>query len=189
MSFAELIDKTAPIEDIAQHLDALAPADRVREVREIGRRLQTKLWDLAKGRHALSVQRFVDAPDQTVIYEGKNTVPVFSFFQKRFFRPKDGPVVGYNHNGGFVTGLVGPGYFLTEDSADGEILFDYTRLPSLQPPEWPAIKPNTGFAAGLVYGGMKDYIRWVSDTTVIGAAFIAGKPRNQYFLLTRAAAS
>jgi hypothetical protein len=187
MSLATMIEKGASHADISAHLDALAAADRVAEVRQLGHREQEKLWELTKGKAPIDVATFVNATEQTIIYEGKNTLPAFSFFQKRFWKPKAGEIVGYNHNGGFVTAVTGPGYFLTVNADDGEILFDYTREATIRPPEWPELKPNTGMLAGVVYGGMKDYCRYVAKGTVIGAAFKGGKSRNQFFMLTRAA--
>lgn len=186
-TLAQLVAKGASHAELAAHLDALDPSARIAEVRQMGRAEQSKLWELAKGKSTLELDAFVGAQEQTVIYEGKNVLPVFSFFQKRFYRRASGVVVGYNHNDGFTTFFAGPGYFSVSGAADGEILFDYTRLPDFQPPGWPAIAPNSGIIPGAVYGGMLDYIRSVGRTTVIGAAFKGGKPRNQYFMLTRAA--
>lgn len=185
-SLIELVEKDAPLKDISAHLDSLAAPDRIGQVRVMGHRDQEKLWKIAKGGAPVELSTFVDSTESTVIYEGKNTLPAFSFFQKRFWRPKAGDIVGYNHNGGFLTAITGPGYFLTTGADDGEILFDYTRDVSLQPPGWPAVKPNSGLLAGAVFGGMKDYCRYVARGTVIGAAF-KDKPLNQYFMLTRAA--
>jgi hypothetical protein len=187
MTLAEMIEKGASLADISAHVDALAASDRIAQVRMLGHREQEKLWEIAKGRAPLDLSSFVDATESTIIYEGKNTLPAFSYFQKRFWRPASGDVVGYNHNGGFVTALTGPGYFLTVGADDGEILFDYTKSVSVQPPGWPALRENSGMLAGVVFGGMKDYCRYVARGTVIGAAFKGGKPRNQYFMLTRAA--
>jgi hypothetical protein len=186
-SLIELVEKGAPLADISAHLDALAPHDRVGQVRVMGHRDQEKLWQIAKGGAPIELASFVDSTEQTVIYEGKNTLPAFSFFQKRFWRPAAGDIVGYNHNGSLVSALSGPGYFLTVGADDGEILFDYTRDVGLQPPGWPQFKPNTALPGRLVFGGMKDYCRYVAKGTVIGAAFKTGKAMNQYFMLTRAA--
>lgn len=181
-----LVDRGAGFQDISTHLDALPAADRIAEVRQMGHRQQVKLWALAKGKGSLDLSTFVDAVERTVIYEGKNSLPMFTRFQKRFWRPSQGDVVGYNHNGPFLSFLTGPGYFLTFPASDGELVFDYTRAATLRPPEWPEIKPNQGLIAGNVYGGMLDYIRFVAKGTIIGAAFRGGKSRDAYFMLTRA---
>jgi hypothetical protein len=184
-TFASLIARGAPIVDIAVHLDGLDAVQRIRQMRGVGRALQRKLWGLAKGNGALDLAAFVDQNEKTVIYEGRNTVPLFSYFQKRFFRTATGEVTGYNHNTG-LSALPGPGYFMVTSTEDGELCLDYTKVPPAAPPGWPKVRLNRGLLAGLVYGGMQDYLRVVSETTVIGGAFRAGKARNFYFLLTRA---
>jgi len=45
MSFAEMIDKGAAIEEIGAHLDSLAHADRVREVMAVNGGHLTKLFE------------------------------------------------------------------------------------------------------------------------------------------------
>ena len=185
MSFVEMIDKVAPIEEIGAHLDALSAAERVREVMAINGSQLAKLFELCKGKTAVTMEEFVPKKDETIVYELKNGLPLFSINQKRFFRPKEGEVVGYNHTDAFAAFFAGPGYFFAKDGDGGELLFDYTRLPTLQPPGWPEIKPNArGLIPRATYADMIDYCRRVSKHTVIGAAFRHGKPRNQYFILT-----
>jgi hypothetical protein len=185
-SFRSLIEKDAPFDALGGHLDALEAERRIAEVRTLGASEQKKLWAVVKGKGELDLATFVGGYGRTAIYEGKNTLPTFSFFQKRFYcREPSSEVVGYNHNSGFVTLFAGPGYFLPTAAADGELLLDYTRTPREAPPGWPELRANTGLIPGIVYGGMLDYVRYVSKDTVIGAAFKNGKPRNQYFMLTR----
>ncbi len=184
-TFVSLIDKGASATDIAAHLDGLDEGERVGQVRACGGSQQKKLWDLIEGHGKVDVSGFVPDSEQTVIYAGRNSLPVFNFFQKRFWRPADGgPIVGFNYQS--MSKFTGPGYFHTKDWEKGEILFDYTELPTLRPPGWPAIKPNKGLIAGPVYGGMKDYCRRVSEKTVLGIATKMDKPMGQFFLLTHA---
>src|SRR5439155_1005398 len=74
-------------------------------------------------------------PDgQTVIYAGKNSLAMFTHFEKRFVR-QGGAVVGYNNQSmSFVTG---PGYFTVVQAPAAErareLLFDYTRVPAGAP--------------------------------------------------------
>lgn len=183
-TFVSLIERGASAEEIAGHLDGLDEAARIEQVRACGAGNQKKLWEIIAGK-TVNVATFVPESDATVIYAGRNSLPVFSLFQKRFWRPADGgSVVGYNHQ--TMSPFTGPGYFHTKDSDNGELLFDYTELPTLRPPGWPPIKPNKGLIAGPVYGGMKDYCRRVSKDTVLGTAHKNGKPMGQFFLLTRA---
>lgn len=187
-TFASLTERGATLADLGAHLDALDPKTRIAQVRALGMPLQKRLWDLAANGRSLDLATFVEGVEKTVIYEGKNSLPAFSYFQKRFYRTASGEVFGYNQNPAFTSFLTGPGYFIVEPAKDGEILFDYTRVPKTKPAGWPEIQANerAGLIGGLVFGGMLDYIRYVSRHTVIGAAFKGGKPRNQFFLLTRA---
>ena len=119
-------------------------------------------------------------------WAGKNSLALFTHFEKRFAR-QNGVVVGYNFNPG-IAWFTGPGYFTTVQAPDRprEILFDYTRVPSTPPAGWPPVKPNSGGTAKLVYGGMHDFCRRVSSTVIIGAATRLGKPIDAYFVLARA---
>lgn len=186
-TFTSLVQEGAPAADIAAHLDALSPRERVAECLALPGKLEPKLFELVKGAGALDVDDFVGATCETVIYELKNNLPVFNVSQKRFYKPEEGEIVGYNHTTGLAATFAGPGYFFAKNGDDGELVFDYTRLPTLQPEGWPEIRPNTGLIPGLTYGNMLDYVRRVSKHTVIGAAYKGGKPRNAWFLLTRAA--
>ena len=186
-TFSDLIAKGAGAATIAAHLDGLPPARRVDEVLGMPGNLQPKLFDSVKDQGSVTLDTFVEATGDTVIYELKNNLPAFNVSQKRFFRPEQGEVIGYNHTGGVAAFFAGPGYFYAVDGEHGELVFDYTRLPTLQPPGWPEILPNKGMLRGVTYGNMLDYCWPVSKHTVIGAAFKDGKPRNAYFILTRAA--
>lgn len=187
-TFTSLVQGGASATKIADHLDALTPQARVDECLALPGKLQPALFDLVKGQGELTIDDFVGATGETVIYELKNNLPVFNISQKRFYKPSEGEVVGYNHTTGVAARFAGPGYFFAGNSSDGELVFDYTRLPTLQPEGWPEIRPNTGLIPGMTYGNMLDYVRRVSRHTVIGAAFRNGKSRNAWFLLTRSAA-
>ncbi len=186
-SFSDLVTKQAPPADIAAHLDGLSAEQRVKECMDLPGKLQSPLFDLVKGAGQLTIDEFVGSTCETVIYELKNNLPVFNISQKRFYKPEEGEVVGYNHTVGLAATFAGPGYFFAGDADDGELVFDYVRLPTFQPEGWPEIRPNTGLVPGIVYGNMLDYVRRVSKDTIIGSAFRDSKPRNAWFLLTRSA--
>lgn len=186
-TLTELIRASASAADIAHHLDEQTAQERVRQGLACSARDLKRLYERVKGHARLEVTSFVPAVEATVTYELKNSLPIFNVAQKRFFRPATGEVVGYNHTGPLLP-LTGPGYFFVINGDDGELVFDYTRLPVLRPPGWPPVEPNTGLVAGPTYANMLDFVRFVSKHTVIGAAFRGGKPRNAYFLLTRSAA-
>ncbi len=184
-SLSELLKRSASASDITAHVDALTPRQRVQQCLAVAGRQLPGLYESMRGHLASDVATLASPPKQTVIYELRNSLPVFNVAQKRFYRPDTGEVIGYNHTGALAS-LTGPGYFFALDGDDGEIVFDYTRLPDLRPPGWPAIRPNTGLIAGATYSNMIDYVRAVSSHTFVGAAFRRSKPRHAYFLLTRA---
>ncbi|MBK7579976.1 MAG: hypothetical protein IPI67_07185 [Myxococcales bacterium] len=150
------------------------------------------LWELMK-EQPVDADHFVpsgvDAMKE-VIHHGKNTLPAFTHFQKRFCRADDdsGDVYGYNF--GSTLWLTGPGYFVAHAAKDekdppSEYLVDYTRIPPKKPDAWPDIRDNEGGISALVYGRMKDYMRKVSDHVSIGKAYKQGKAIGAYFMLCR----
>lgn len=177
-------DCTQPM--LAAHLDALDVEARVRECRALGKRLQRRLWEVAADAPAFTLEDLIPSTETgTVIWAGKNSLPMFTHFEKRFAR-QNGVVIGYNESPG-IAWFSGPGYFTTVQAPDRpkEILFDYTRVPATAPAGWPPVKANTSGTAKLVFGGMHDFCRRVSQTVIIGAATRLGKPIDAYFVLAR----
>ena len=72
-----------------------------------------------------------------------------------------------------------------EGEREGELVIDYSKIPKQKPASWPAIKSNEGGLAGIVNGGMIDYLRGLSSHVSIGVAYKDGKHRNQWFALVR----
>jgi hypothetical protein len=121
---------------------------------------------------------------QTVIFAGKNSLPAFTWFEKRFAR-QGGDLIGYNHQS--ISWLTGPGYFTVVPASNrpGELLIDYTKVPASGPAEWPAVKPNSAGLSRFIYNNLHDYLRRVSRDVVIGEATRLDKPMGSYFLLAR----
>ena len=189
-SLAARLDEPTGISagDLHQALDALDGDGCVAFVGCLNGRRQQHLWDLVEAHMEASVaQVFPDdqPPGQTAIFEGRNSMAIFKRFQKRFTRPEGERILwGYNEQA--WAWFTGPGYFVAEDQPDdGTLLFDYERLPASPPEAWPALKPNAGFPAGIVYGNMTDVVRAVSRDVLIGKAFLKGKSRGQFFTLGR----
>jgi len=173
---------------ISAFLDGLAHAERVEAIRALGgARLQARLYEAVADAPCVTLTDLVppDAPPlREVIFEGKNSLPAFTLFQKRFCRPSTGrgELWGYNHQA--LAWLTGPGYFVVHDDRDGAAI-DYREVPPGHPPTWPEVRPNHRGFSRFVYHDMVDYLRRVSADVFIGRAHRGGKPRSNYFLLCR----
>lgn len=184
----ELLARPTSHAEISSHVDALPAEERLAQVLAVkGRRLKA-LYEAVKDAPPVSLEEFLPLEERgTRIYEGRNSLLLFTRFQKRFHRLEDGTVVGYNHQ--FWSFLTGPGYFVTrlakEDGPHaGELLFDYTSVPGGAPPGWPRYKANDRGFSRLVYMNMKDYCRRVGSGIVVGKAYALGIDRDAYFSLT-----
>jgi hypothetical protein len=182
-------------QEIADFLDGLSSADRIEAVRGLGRPEQRRLYRAVDGFLPLRLTDLVppSAADlETVRHFGRNTLPAFTLFEKRFCRPrgadarKPGELWGYNHQ--TLSRLTGPGYFVArEDPTRPEVLIDYTALPSERPADWPEIRPNELGLSRLVYGHMIDTLRRVSEHVTIGSAARRGRDLGSWFVLARQA--
>lgn len=191
---AMIIDRDASPDAIAKLLDGLPDEMRPRVVRTLGPVSQKALYAKAQGFAALSLVDIVPASIgdlEEVRHLGRNTLPAFRIFEKRFCRlagsDAENPdmLAGYNFQ--TMSPITGPGYFLArQDEARGEILVDYGRLPDSRPPDWPEIRPNERGLSRFVYGFMIDTLRRVSEHVTIGSAARKGKDMNSYFVLCRA---
>jgi hypothetical protein len=159
----------------------------------VGRAGQRRLYAAVAGHGAVRLADLVP-PDrralETVRHFGRNTLPAFTRFEKRFCRPPDedaaAPRALWGYNATRVAPLVGPGYYVARDDAvHGEVLIDYTRIPPSAPPGWPAPKGNEGGLARFVYGHMVDRLRRVSEHVTIGSAARHGRELGSWFLLCR----
>ncbi len=181
--------KKARLSDALNRMDAKSRLSTVMSIEPKGQRA---LWEMFADDPA-DADHFVPSgtdPLKPVIHHGKNTLPVFTFFQKRFCLADDdsGELWGYNHG---VTGwATGPGYYVahgTEDEKEppGAYVIDYTRVPKKKPESWPEILDNKARLGRFVYHGMKDYMRKVSEHLSIGRAYKRGKPMDAWFVLCR----
>ncbi len=184
-----LLENGAPASQIASHLDALSHAERKAEALALSGKQVRALYDAVADAAALTLEDIVPADHKgTIIYEGRNSLPMFTRFQKRFTRVKGGTIVGYNHQSmAFVTG---PGFFVVkEPSGKGEHptepYFDYTEAPPVVPSDFPPYKANEKGLSRAVYMGLVDYMRRVAKGILVGRAFKKGAPEGSYFLLVR----
>lgn len=185
---AELSDLPA----LARRLEAGDEDARVDFVRGLGKADMVALWDACEGR-AAAIDDFVPAGTRLgreIIHKGKNSLPVFSHFEKRF-TPADGrpeEVYGYNHTPmNFTT--AGPGYFVGHlDPQERAFGINYYRVPPATAPlpaSWPRVRDNHFGLQRFIYAEMIDYMRRVCDGVTIGRAWRRGVRTDNYFVLAR----
>lgn len=192
MDISSLIFPKVDLEAVAHAFDGVGHEGRVQTVVELGKREMMALFDAAAESPATTLEDFVPAdiePMTEVIHHGKNSLPAFSRFQKRFCRPEEGApddqLWGYNHNTPWLQTLTGPGYFVARPWKDGGIVIDYTMLPPKHPASWPEILPNTARLSRFVYNGMQDVMRKLSEHVTIGRAQRGDKLMDAWFILVR----
>ncbi len=184
---AEPVDTAA----IADLLDHLSPGDRRQAIAALGGPgLQGRLYAALAGGPPVSLADLVPAdapPLREVIYHGKNSLPAFTLFQKRFCRPAGGAtdaLWGYNHQQ--LAWLTGPGYFVVREEPGRGAAIDYRQVPPQGCPGWPPVQPNDRGVSRLVYKDMVDYLRRVATHVFIGCATRRGREIGSYFVLSRA---
>lgn len=179
--------------EVAAFLDGLSHPDRVRAIRSAGRTPQRRLYAAVAGHGRVGLADLVPPARgafETVRHFGKNTLPAFTHFEKRFCRPEGEPAAAPRELWGFnfqsLQPLTGPGYYVAyEDAPHGEVLVDYTRVPPSAPPGWPAVRGNERGLSRFVYGFMVDRLRRVSEHVTIGSAARHGREFGSWFLLCR----
>ncbi len=175
--------------DVGRHLDSLTPEERLRQVLSVKGKWVKALYETAAGSAPVSLEEFVPESTKgtTVIYEGRNSLAMFTRFQKRFLRTQSGVIVGYNHQS--MQWVTGPGYFVFQ-AADGEppvpneAYIDYITEPPEIPEGWPPYKPNTKGLSKSVYANMHDYMRRVANGVYVGKAYRGSEDIGAYFSLT-----
>jgi hypothetical protein len=178
---------------IAGLLDALDSEARIAAIRSLGRAAQRALYRAVEGFRPVTLTDMVPADVDdfaTVRHYGRNTLPAFSLFEKRFTRPpgedreKPGELFGFNFQS--MQPVTGPGYFSArQDARRPEVLVDYTRVPETHPLGWPEIRPNERGLSRFVYGYMVDTLRGVTEHVTIGSAARKGRDMGSWFVLCR----
>ncbi len=179
--------------EIARLLDGLTPIERVAAVRALGRTQQRGLYAAVEGFLPLRLTDLVAPATADLVpvrHYGRNTLPAFTLFEKRFCRPggqdreKPAELWGYNHQA--TAWVTGPGYFVAaEDPARPEVLIDYTRVPTGRAEGWPELRRNERGLSRFVYGFMIDRLRRVSEHVTIGSAARRGRDLGSWFVLCR----
>jgi hypothetical protein len=171
--------------ELADWLDRLSPASRIAECLALSADQQKRLWQVASamGSGTSGGSLVATADGETAVFAGRNSLRMFTRFEKWFSR-QGSEMVGCNrHALGWFTG---PGYFtVQEDSRSSLLRFDYGRVPNQEPAGWPRVAGNSGIFSGTVYGGLLDEVVWVAADVLVGSALRRGTPLNSYFVLVR----
>ncbi len=199
MNVDVLLDKKdLDLNRLAEVLDGLGHPGRLDTIRGWDKDVMARLYEAVKGHKPLTLDDFVPPsvdPLVEVIHHGKNSLPAFTHFQKRFCKPKveqgaepAAELWGYNHQ--TMAPVTGPGYYVTHlpagrDGAEGEVDIDYTKLPPGKPEAWPPILSNDARLGRFVYAGMIDIMRGISTHVTIGRALKGGKFMDAWFVLCR----
>lgn len=178
---------------IATLLDGLSHAERVAAVRSLGRAPQRALYAAVEGFRPLHLTDLVPEGVDDLVpvrHFGRNTLPAFTHFEKRFCRPRghdrQKPEELYGFNFQQLQPITGPGYFVArEDPNRPEVWVDYTRVPPTHPDGWPEIRSNERGLSRFVYGFMVDTLRGVSEHVSIGSAARKGRDLGSWFILCR----
>jgi hypothetical protein len=191
MDLRNLIWPRVDLERLCTDLDELGHEGRLWSVHQWGRQEMAGLWEAtAAGVRPLLLEHFVPStvePFLEVIHHGKNSLPVFQFFQKRFCRPRN-PELGerlFGYNAQALAAVTGPGYFVARAAAEGAVCLDFTTLPSDKPSSWPHLVPNTTRLARFVYGGMLDVMHRVSSHVTVGRTRRREHWEDSWFVLVR----
>ena len=175
--------------EVTAHLDNLNHPERVAQAVALCKAEQMTLWEIAANSKPLTFEYLLPRDAASLVpypFEGKNSLPLFTRFQKVFYLDRKRNLCGYNNQA--MMRFTGPGYYMVQmnPKAAGEIQVDYTRLPDEHPEGWPEIESNMKIRSRFIYGGTKDNLRWVSKDVVIGRAFKMGeRPMPNWFILCR----
>jgi hypothetical protein len=176
------------VSGLAAYLDRLDSERRVAETRALAGAEQARLFEAAAGVRPVTLGDFVPVavpPLHSVIHYGRNSLPLFRLFEKRFCRPDrdGGELWGYNEQPWKM--LTGPGYFVARQESAEEVVIDYCEVPPRKPVEWPPILPNSARLSRFIYHRTRDFMRGVSQHVTIGRATREGKPMDNWFVLCR----
>jgi hypothetical protein len=171
-------------------LDALDHPARMSAALALTAAQQAALFDAAKGHRPITLEDFVPRARgelSPVIHHGRNSLPLFTRFQKRFARApsSEAPEELWGYNEQAMRAFTGPGYFVAYPLGDGEVNIDYTRLPPRGAPGWPAVLSNSARLSRFIYNGTQDLMRGVSAHVTIGRASRGAKVMDNWFVLVR----
>jgi hypothetical protein len=194
MDLRNLIETHFDLRRLSKDLDELGHPARLWAAYQWTHADMAALWEGAKGFRPIALDDFVPptvGPLMEVIHHGKNSLPAFQFFQKRFCRPKQPPrdgtkgsLLGLNRQA--ISFVTGPGYFVAHPATDeGEVDVDYTMVPRERPETWPPIVPSSARLGRFIYHGTIDVMRGISSHVTIGRAKRKRGWMDAWFILVR----
>ncbi len=164
---------------LSASLDRADHAARLAIVASWPREAYGALYRAARGHVPIEHRHLVPdgvAAQTEVVHVGRNTLPVFRSFQKRFIRIDSVPPVVAGYNAQPWRWLTGPGYFQVVSGTGecaGELIIDYAAVPSAKPAHWPEVTTNQHGLGKIVYGGITDHLRGLSQHVTLGCAINA----------------
>lgn len=196
MSLSQLLSNPqASIGEIGAYLDALDAPSRWADLDTLSGKQLRLLFERAASAPPITRDFFVPAgvgAGVEVIHDGKNSLPLFRRFQKRFCRPQDGSPRLFGYNEGSTRPWIGPGYFVAHDSDGqgwserGAVVVDYWLTPDGPVVEgWPEVVSASRGLQFFVYHHTRDFMRPVSKHVSIGAAYKNEMAMGAYFVLCR----
>jgi hypothetical protein len=184
-----LLKGTISPREVADYLDSLDHNTRLASIRSLAPKDLKNLFDAVDGFRKTTIDDVVPREKGervTVRHYGKNSLPAFTIFEKRFLRPSpdSAELWGFNFNN--LVPITGPGYFVARNAPDrGEVDIDYTAVPPEAPSGWPEVQPNEKGISTLVYAHMVDRLRGITPQVSIGRAWKKGKIQSAWFILCR----
>lgn len=197
MQFVDLLAQpNTTAAQLADLLDGLDHGARMDALATTSKAQQRRMWEVAAGAPPVTLDHLVPLSRGVrteVIHHGRNTLPAFRSFQKRFARADDGSERLFGYNEGSTRWLIGPGYFVAHTTAGnaewearGAVVVNYFKVPDAPVPDgWPPVKLNSSGLQIVVYHQTRDFMRKVSEHVSIGMAFKVETSLNNWFTLVR----
>ena len=121
MTLGSLLDATGSTAgEVASHVAGQSLAECLGECLALSAAQQRRLWQLASSAAAAPAGELL--ADTTATFAGRNSLRLFSRFEKWFAR-QDGLLIGCNRHA--LGPLIGPGYFSVRDDGSQRLEFDY----------------------------------------------------------------
>lgn len=194
MILVEELRRGVSIDELATALDGMSHAERLDQMYRFNGKDQAQLYEMAAGRTCSLAEDFIPEERgklQEIIFWGKNSLPMFTHFQKRFCRPESAvdPLVAYGYNEQVMKLFTGPGYFIARDAKTEDkvprVVVDYFDVPNEKVSTWPKILPNNARLSRFVYYQTRDWMWKVSTHVTIGRAKKIDNWMDNWFWLCR----